>query len=138
MNLCIFCDASPYSSGFVAYGVQNTKASILISKAKVAPMKPKTLPTLELLRVKCLPTLLEAYFHIKIDNIYLSVDAQIVLSWILSDDIKTKSLYKRNRIKDIHQMIKEIDSEYSIKILLVKFLLIFYLEKYPLKNFNKI
>ena len=83
-------------------------------------MKPKTLPTLELLRVhlavKCLPTLLGVYSHIKIDNIYLSVDAQVVLSWIFSDNFKTKSLYTRNRIKDIHQMIKEIDSKYSIKI----------------------
>ena len=120
MNLCIFCDESSYAYGFVAYRVQNTKASILFSKAKIAPMKPKTLPPLELLgvhlAVKCLPTLLGVYSHIKIDNIYLSVDAQVVLSWIFSDNFKTKSLYTRNRIKDIHQMIKEIDSKYSIKI----------------------
>ena len=65
MNLCIFRDASSYAYGVVAYGVQNARASILFSKAKVAPMKPKTLPTLELLgvylAVKSLPTLTEAY-----------------------------------------------------------------------------
>ena len=104
---------------FVVYGVQNTKSSILFSKAKEAPMKSKTLHTLELLgvylAVKCLPTLLKAYSHNKIDNIY-SVDAQVVLSWILSDNIKTKNLYTRNRIKNIHQMIKEIESKYHIKM----------------------
>ena len=52
----------------------------------------------------------------KIENIYLSVDAQVVLSWILSVNLKTKNLYTRNIIKDIHRMIKEVDSKYFIKI----------------------
>ena len=60
MNLCIFCDTSPDAYGFVVYGVQNTKSSMLFSKAKLAPMKSKIPPTLELLgvylAVKCLPT----------------------------------------------------------------------------------
>ena len=74
INLCILCDASLDAHRFVVYGVQNTKSSILFSKAKVAPMKSKTLPILELLgvylAVKSLSTLLKAYSHIKIDNIY--------------------------------------------------------------------
>ena len=102
MNLCIFCDVSADAYGFVVYGVQNTKSSISFSKAKVAPVKSKTLPTLELLgvylAVKCLPTLLKAYSHIKIDNIYLFIDTEVVLLWIISDKIQTKNLYTRNRI----------------------------------------
>ena len=80
-------------------------------------MRPKTVPTQGVyLAVKILPTLLKAYSHIKMDSIYISVDIQVVLFWILSGNIRAKNLYTRSRIKDIHQMIKEIDSKYLIKI----------------------
>ena len=36
------------------------------------------------------------------------VDAQVVL-WLLSDNIKTKKQIVKNRLKDIHQMIKELN-----------------------------
>lgn len=104
-DLYIFCDASKGAYGFAVYGVQNGKSHLIFSKAKVAPMKPESLPTLELLAVfldiKCLLPLLKAYSRIKIGDVVISVDAQVVLSWLLSDNIKTKNEFVRNRLKDI-------------------------------------
>ena len=119
-ELYIFCDSSKQAYGFAAYNVQEGKSSLIFSKAKVAPMKPKSLPTLELLSVflaiKCLPTLLNTYSQGMIHNITLSVDAQVVLAWLLSEDIKTKNQFVKNRLKDIHQLIKNLQEKYSVSI----------------------
>ena len=61
----IFCDASNGANGFAAYCLQDGEFHLVFAKAKVAPMKPKSLPMLELLAVflaiKSLLTLLKAY-----------------------------------------------------------------------------
>ena len=92
-ELYIFCDLSKQAYGFAAYNVQDGKSSLVFANAKVAPVKSKSLPTLELLSVflaiKCLPTLLDAYSQGMIHNITISVDAQVVLAWLLSEEIKT-------------------------------------------------
>ena len=83
-------------------------------------MKSKSLPTLELLSIflaiKCLPTLLNAYSQRMIHNITISVDAQVVLAWLLSEEIKTKNQFAKNRLKDIHQLMKDLQEMYSIHI----------------------
>ena len=119
LHLYVFTDASPKAYGFVAYGVQNNSSCIVYAKAKVAPMKKKSLPTLELLGVylsiKSLSFLLKAYSNVK--NIFISVDAQVVISWLLSGINRTnKNLFARNRLKDITQMINDIKDKYSINI----------------------
>ena len=38
----------------------------------------------------------------------MAVDAQIVLSWALSENIKTKCLFTRNRLKDIRERIGKL------------------------------
>ena len=120
-ELNVFCDASKQNYGFAVYNVQNGKSCLAFAKAKVAPKKTKTLPTLELLSVflalKCLPTVLKAYSKSKISKITIAVDAQVVLSWLLSeniDDVKTKNLFVRNRLKDISVMLKELGEKYGI------------------------
>lgn len=74
-------------------------------------MKPKSLPTLELLAVflaiKCLLLLLNAYSRIKIRDILISVAAQDVLSWLVFDNIKTKNEFVKNRLKDMIGELKE-------------------------------
>ena len=119
LNLCIFCDASPNAYGFVVYGVQNWMSQFIFAKTKVAPMKSKTLPTLELLSaylaIITLRTLLKSYAQMKLKHICIAVDSQVVLSWLLSENIKAKSQYTRNRLKDVHKMISEIKQDFLVE-----------------------
>ena len=49
-KLVMFCDASKSAYGVASYCVTpNGECNLLYSKVKVAPLKSKTLPTLELL-----------------------------------------------------------------------------------------
>ena len=119
-NLFIFCDASKRAYGYVAYAVQNGQSRFLFSKPKVAPLSQKSLPTLELLGVfvafKGLYSILRNLSHIEFNNVYIAVDAQVVLSWLLSDTVKTKNLFAKNRIKDIHKMMKDLQDKYKMPI----------------------
>ena len=98
----IFCDASKGAYSFAAYSVQDGESHLVFAKFKVAPMKPKSLPTLELLivflAIKSLLPLLRAYPRIRIGDIVISVDAPVVLSWLLSDNIKTKNQFVKNKL----------------------------------------
>ena len=44
----IFCNVAKGAYGFAAYSVQDSEAHLAFAKDKVAPMKPKGLPMLEL------------------------------------------------------------------------------------------
>ena len=116
----IFRDASKGAYGFAVYSVEDGGSHLAFAKAKVAPMKPKSLPTHELmavfLAIKCLLPLLKAYPRIRIGDIVISVDTQIVLSWLLSDNIKTKNQFVKNRLKDIRKMIRELKEEKSLSV----------------------
>ena len=121
LDLFIFCDASKRAYGFVAYGVQAGHSCILWAKPKVAPLRnEKSLPTLELLGVylgfKSLFTLFRTYDKFQIKNVFINCDAQVVLSWLLSDNIKTKNQFARNRIRDIHDMQQELLEKFKVPI----------------------
>ena len=64
-NLYLFCDASKSAYGFAAYMVQNGNSHLIFSKVKVAPLRSRTLPVLELLSVflafKCLNQILRNF-----------------------------------------------------------------------------
>ena len=47
-----FCDASPQAYGAVAYITGGKQSALLMSKARVAPMKQLTIPKLELMAVE--------------------------------------------------------------------------------------
>ena len=108
VDLLIFSDASKKAYGFSVYAVGRGSSSLIFAKAKVAPLKTKTLPTLELLAVflaiKCLSNILKTYQKMTFRNLYLAVDAQIVLSWLLSKQTNNKSIFVKHRLKDITQM----------------------------------
>ena len=56
------------------------------------------------------------YSKFEIINIYLAVDAQVVISWLLSDNVKTSNMFARNHIKDVHSMLKKLKENYKIPI----------------------
>ena len=89
LKLYLFGDASSQADGFVVYRVQNGKSQIFC-KIKVTPMKTKTLPTMELLAVcsafGALTTILTSDSNISMETICISVYAQVVLSWLLTEN----------------------------------------------------
>ena len=91
--------------GFAVYNVADGCSNLLYAKSRVSPVKAKTLPTLELLGVhhalKSLPIVLDSFANIKFTDVTIAVDSQVVLQWLLADSISTKSVFTRNRVKDI-------------------------------------
>ena len=118
-SMHVFCDASKISYGFAVYAHNGSDTNLIFAKAKVAPIQERTLPSLELLSVflamKCLNTLLSSYDNqFKFLNVF--VDAQIVLSWLLSGNVKVKNVFVKNRVKDIMSIKTEIENKYKLKI----------------------
>ena len=123
-TLVIFCDASKEAYGFATYGVARVSdrcvSNLLFSKVKVSPIKSKSLPTLELLAIflafKCLRLQLSVK-SLSVTKIYFCSDSQVALTWILSNNVKSKNIFASNRVKDINNQRKDILSEYSIECL---------------------
>ena len=116
--LVIFCDASKNAYGFISYGVSILGSNILFSKTKIAPLKTKTLPTLELLAMflalKCLSVQLKVE-SLSISQVYISSDSQVALSWVISRNVKSKNVFANNRVKDIHDILKEVKENHIIE-----------------------
>ena len=120
----MFTDSSKSIYGFNCYcrSIEDNKicCNLLFSKAKNAPSKSKTLPTLELLAVylalKCLFSLLNSINAEKVLNITIGIDAQIVLSWILSKNVKTKNIFAKNRVRDISVFRNKFLENWGLKI----------------------
>ena len=121
-DLYLFSDASREGYGYVAYAVQEGQSGYLLAKTKVAPQKSKSLPTLELmgalLAYRGVLDLVKTYRKMKINKVFVACDAQIVISWILSKNVKTKNIYARNRILDVHAVQDELKTKYKINIML--------------------
>ena len=104
-SLVIFTDASKLGYGFVIYNVADGCSNLLYAKSRVAPVKVKTLPTLELFGIhhvlKSRPIVLNSFANVKFMGVAIAVDSQVVLQWPLADSISTKSVFIYNRVKDI-------------------------------------
>lgn len=116
----IFCDASKDAYGMAVYIVQGGRSSLLFAKAKVAPMKDKTLPVLELMAVflafKCLPSILDNCEGFIPTNLCVATDAQVVLSWLLSQTMASNNIFARNRLRDVLMMKTELETRYGLQI----------------------
>ena len=112
--LVLFCDASQKAYGFAAYIVQKSSSCLVFSK------ETRILPTLELLSVylafRCLPNLLKSYSHIDISDVLIAVDAQIVLSLVLSDTLTRKNQFVKNRLRNIRQSIEATGERHNLEI----------------------
>ena len=120
-KLIIFCDSSKDCYGFCCYlvsEIDGIKSNLVFAKSKVAPGKSPSLPTLELLSVhlasKCLISILDSF--VNIEEIVIAMDAQIVLSWILTENVKAKNILAKNKVKDISLIRQNILSRYKLNI----------------------
>ncbi|XP_066592054.1 uncharacterized protein [Prorops nasuta] len=110
-----FCDASGSAFGACIYvrcinDNGDVSVKLLCAKSRVAPLKPTTIPRLELSGALLLSKLcLEATdaLQCRIDNITLWSDSTIVLQWIQKSPNILKP-YVANRVKEIQEMTKEL------------------------------
>lgn len=119
LSINIFCDASTHCFGFVVYISSNLKGpQILWAKGKVAPLKGRTLPCLELMSIflalKCLPSILKSFPDVQFQDLNIFSDSQISLQWVLNKGQKNKQIFVRNRIQDITLMVTSLKNEFSL------------------------
>ena len=50
------------------------------------------------------------------NEVFVIVDSQISLSWVLSGETKTKSVFVKNRIADIKEMVAEHERKFQSSI----------------------
>ena len=102
--LHIFCDASNEAYGCVAYVVSGLGSNILMSRSRVAPMKAKTTPQLELTAV-LLGCRLAKYICNTLPNKFQVIvwsDNLPCLQWV--DSNKSSIVYVRNRVSEISSL----------------------------------
>lgn len=113
IELHTFSDASQHAYGACVY-VRSTNASnkvtvnLLCSKSKVAPLKPTTIPRLELcaaLLASRLHKSVVSALRYKPDQSYHWCDSSIVLAWLTSDTRNLKS-FAANRVCEILETTK--------------------------------
>lgn len=107
-----FCDASEVAYGACIY-VQakdetgNTSSRLLCSKSRVAPIKPTTIPRLELCSAVLLAHLIaniRRELRIKIDGVQAWSDSQVALWWIRGDVSRWKP-FVANRVNEIIEVL---------------------------------
>ena len=85
------------------YSDSTVSTSLFMAMSKVAPLKPLTIPRLELCAVRILALLLHSVtqdFNIPQENIFAWTDSSIVLSWLNTAQDKLK-IYVAHRVQQI-------------------------------------
>ena len=104
--LHVFCGSSTKAYGCVAYLVGEDGSNLVITKAKVAPLKTKTLPQLELTSI-WLGFKVANYIHkvlcdIDVKQTVIWSDNEAAIQWIRNDS--STITYVKNRVADIREM----------------------------------
>ena len=113
--LHVFVDASVKAYGAVAYVTNGSETSLVMAKARVAPLKKLTLPQLELMAA-VLRARLSSYLqtHLEVSTIYLWSNSQIVFHW-LSSKKELKRLVL-NRVTEIQSTTKNAPRETIVQL----------------------
>ncbi|XP_053699022.1 uncharacterized protein LOC128745992 [Sabethes cyaneus] len=115
LELHMFTDASEYAYGCVGYlraVIEDTvKCCLIMSRAKVAPLKRQSVPRLELmaavLGARMLRTIIDTH-SIKFHHHIMWTDSQTVRSWIRSDQHKFKQ-FVAFRVGEVLELTKPTD-----------------------------
>ncbi|XP_063636148.1 uncharacterized protein LOC134806757 [Cydia splendana] len=107
-----FCDASNYAYGAVAYLRAKTqdgeyKTTLIAAKTRIGPVKPMSVPRLELCGAVLLSKLLKQISEatrIPTSKMYAWTDSTIVLSWLHGDPARWQT-FVRNRVVAIRDII---------------------------------
>lgn len=109
-ELHLFCDASEAACCVIAYLQENTHTekhiTFLISKCKVAPLKPLSIPRLELqaaLMAARLATTIKKEMQSKIARTTYWTDSTTVLCWLRTDP-RNYSAFVANRLGEIDEL----------------------------------
>ena len=102
--LHVFCDASARAYGAEAYLCHDDRANLLMSRCKVAPLKTRTIPQLELTAVLIGCRLAAHISEVlkKKFEIYVWTDNLPCLQWIESDH--STIVYVKNRVAEIRNL----------------------------------
>ena len=113
-SLHAFSDASQRAYGAVVYAVDGNRSWLLMSKAKVAPIRTLTIPQLELtaflLAARLLCFVSKAYKHIDIISKHIWCDSQIVLHWLVSK--RTLKPFIQNRVDEINKILPKFNKHF--------------------------
>ena len=89
-HLVIFCDASTSAYGVVSYVVTEHHSRLLMSKVKVAPLKSRSLPQLELtalqLGAQLAHNVVTVLHRIRFNNITIFSDNEAAQQWVKNDN----------------------------------------------------
>lgn len=108
-----FCDSSERATAALIYLVQSsndhTSSTLVCSKTRVTPIKPITIPRLELNGAVLLANLMNRVaknLNVASNNIHLWTDSSIVLCWIKKDPSTLKS-FIAYRVGEIQKLYDE-------------------------------
>ena len=108
-----FCDASEKAYGALVYLTfrnenSERQSSLIISKARVSPLKSQSIARLELMGALILARLIDYVVKaigVPVHDIHLWTDSEIVIAW-LRKPCYTWKVFVRNRVEQIQSLVK--------------------------------
>ena len=105
-RLVVFCDSSMKAYGAVVYVVSEGDSNLLLSKARVTPLKSRTLPQLELTAIQFGVQLAHYVRNTLSEITFVSVtvfsDNEAALQWVRNDS--SSITYVKNRVHHIREL----------------------------------
>ena len=109
-HLVVFCDASTSAYGVAAYIIAEQHSQLLMAKTRVAPLKSRTLPQLELTALQLgaqIAHYISTTLHrIPFNRVTLFTDNEATLQWVRNDNCAMP--YVRNRVHKIHELAQDM------------------------------